>query len=176
MPAPAHRGGLCGCRLPIHFASRLVDVAPVFGTDYQDTAYMLLVCDEEPMMANAAEVVAGDFEALAMLTRVAAIMGLGTSFTGTTHSGSMAEHMISHTPRLLVGSSTIISSFSKCLTDYAYNISKLTEIQRALLSQALRRQIVDSNASLASKVLAQRDLGSSISASAFPTRPEIYPP
>jgi glycerol-1-phosphate dehydrogenase [NAD(P)+] len=40
--------------------------------------------------------VAGDFEALAMLTRIAAIMGLGTSFTGTTHSGSMAEHMISH--------------------------------------------------------------------------------
>ena len=31
-----------------------------------------------------------------MLTRIAAIMGLGTSVTGTTHSGSMAEHMISH--------------------------------------------------------------------------------
>ncbi len=67
-----------------------------FGTDYQDTAYTLLAYDEEPMLANAAKVVAGDFEALAMLTRIAAIMGLGTSFTGTTHSGSMAEHMISH--------------------------------------------------------------------------------
>jgi glycerol-1-phosphate dehydrogenase [NAD(P)+] len=67
-----------------------------FGTDYQDTAYTLLAYDEKPMMANAAKVVAGDFEALAMLTRTAAIMGLGTSFTGTTHSGSMAEHMISH--------------------------------------------------------------------------------
>jgi len=67
-----------------------------FGTDYQDTAYTLLAYDEEPMMANAAKVVAGDFEALAMLTRIAAIMGLGTSFMGTTHSGSMAEHMISH--------------------------------------------------------------------------------
>jgi len=31
-----------------------------------------------------------------VLTRIAAIMGLGTSFTGTTHSGSMAEHMMSH--------------------------------------------------------------------------------
>jgi glycerol-1-phosphate dehydrogenase [NAD(P)+] len=67
-----------------------------FGTDYKDTAYTLLAYDEEPMMANAAKVVAGDFDALAMLTRIAAIMGLGTSFTGTTHSGSMAEHMISH--------------------------------------------------------------------------------
>src|ERR1700733_940094 len=67
-----------------------------FGTDYKDTAYTLLAYDEEQMMANAAKVVAGDFEALAMLTRIAAIMGLGTSFTGTTHAGSMAEHMISH--------------------------------------------------------------------------------
>jgi glycerol-1-phosphate dehydrogenase [NAD(P)+] len=39
--------------------------------------------------------VEGDFDALATLTRVSAIMGLGTSFTGTTHVGSMAEHMIS---------------------------------------------------------------------------------
>jgi len=31
-----------------------------------------------------------------MLTRISAIMGLGTRFTNTTHSGSMAEHQISH--------------------------------------------------------------------------------
>ncbi len=68
----------------------------LLGTDYKDTAYTLLAYDEEPMMANAARVVEGDFEALARLTRIAAIMGLGTSFTGTTHAGSMAEHMISH--------------------------------------------------------------------------------
>src|ERR1700722_4927560 len=68
----------------------------LFGTDYKDTAYTLLAYDEEPMIADAAKMVAGDFEALAMLTRIAAIMGLGTSFTGTTHVGSMAEHMISH--------------------------------------------------------------------------------
>ena len=58
-----------------------------FGTDYQDTAYTLLAYDEEPMMANAAKVVAGDFEALAMLTRIAAIMGLGTSFYGNNPFG-----------------------------------------------------------------------------------------
>jgi glycerol-1-phosphate dehydrogenase [NAD(P)+] len=67
-----------------------------FGTDYKDTAYTLLAYDEKSMIANAAKIVAGDFEAVAMLTRIAAIMGLGTSFTGTTHVGSMAEHMISH--------------------------------------------------------------------------------
>ena len=48
------------------------------------------------MISNADKIVSGEFEALAMLTRIAALMGLATSFTGTTHVGSMAEHMISH--------------------------------------------------------------------------------
>jgi glycerol-1-phosphate dehydrogenase [NAD(P)+] len=68
----------------------------LFDSAYKDTAYTLLAYDEESMMTNADRIVIGDSEALAMLTRSAAIMGLGTSFTGTTHSGSMAEHMISH--------------------------------------------------------------------------------
>jgi len=45
-----------------------------FGTDYQDTAYTLLAYDEEPMMANAAKVVAGDFEALADPERQASFL------------------------------------------------------------------------------------------------------
>ncbi len=67
-----------------------------FGTPYDETAYTLLAYDEEPMITAAEKIVSGDFEALAMLTRIAALMGLATSFTGTTHVGSMAEHMISH--------------------------------------------------------------------------------
>lgn len=68
----------------------------LFDTPYDETAYTLLAYDEESMMANAGRIVTGDFEALAMLTRIAALMGLATSFTGTTHVGSMAEHMTSH--------------------------------------------------------------------------------
>lgn len=68
----------------------------LFGTPYSDTAYSLLSVDEDTMIAQAQGLVDGDLEALATLTRVSAIMGLGTSFTGTTHVGSMAEHMISH--------------------------------------------------------------------------------
>ncbi len=68
----------------------------LFGTKYDETAYTLLAYDEEAMIASAEKIVSGDFEALAMLTRIAALMGLATSFTGTTHVGSMAEHMISH--------------------------------------------------------------------------------
>jgi glycerol-1-phosphate dehydrogenase [NAD(P)+] len=68
----------------------------LFGTPYSETAYVLLAADEDMMVENAAGIMSRDFEALATLTRVSAIMGLGTSFTGTTHVGSMAEHMISH--------------------------------------------------------------------------------
>lgn len=68
----------------------------LLGTPYSETAYELLAIDEDGMIAAAPRLMEGDFEALARLTRVSAIMGLGTSFTGTTHVGSMAEHMISH--------------------------------------------------------------------------------
>ncbi|MEO1103982.1 MAG: iron-containing alcohol dehydrogenase, partial [Pseudomonadota bacterium] len=68
----------------------------LFGTDYIDVPYTLLAIDEDTMIENAAKIRAGDPDALAVLTRVSAVMGLSTSFTGTTHVGSMAEHMISH--------------------------------------------------------------------------------
>lgn len=68
----------------------------LFGTPYSETAYALLSVDEARMIDHAEGILSGDFAALAMLTRVSAIMGLGTSFTGTTHVGSMGEHMISH--------------------------------------------------------------------------------
>ena len=68
----------------------------LIDTPYDETAYTLLAYDEESMMANAGRILTGDFEAVAILTRIAALMGLATSFTGTTHVGSMAEHMISH--------------------------------------------------------------------------------
>lgn len=68
----------------------------LFDTPYSDAAYTLLALDEDDLIAQADGIVSGDFEALATLTRISAVMGLGTSFTGTTHVGSMAEHMISH--------------------------------------------------------------------------------
>lgn len=68
----------------------------LFGTDYTETPYTLLAYDEQDMIDNAGNMLSGDLAALGMLTRISAIMGLGTQFTETTHSGSMAEHMISH--------------------------------------------------------------------------------
>jgi len=67
-----------------------------FETPYTDTPYKLLALYENDMIKNANSMLEGDIDALGALTRIAAIMGLGTSFSETTHSGSMAEHMISH--------------------------------------------------------------------------------
>lgn len=68
----------------------------LLGTPYMETPYTLLAYDEANMMARAGDMLKGDVDALAMLTRMSTIQGLGTRFTSSTHSGSMAEHMISH--------------------------------------------------------------------------------
>ena len=65
-------------------------------TDYKPTPYALLALYEQEMIDGAKQIADGDIEALGMLTRISAIMGLGTSFTQTTHVGSMGEHGISH--------------------------------------------------------------------------------
>ncbi|MEM0907336.1 MAG: iron-containing alcohol dehydrogenase [Pseudomonadota bacterium] len=78
----------------------------LFGSDYSDVAYTLLAIDEDHLIEKAGAIQNGDPDGLATLTRVAAIMGLSTSFTGTTHVGSMAEHMISHTIDMFAESQT----------------------------------------------------------------------
>lgn len=76
----------------------------LFETPYSETPYTLLAYDEADMIANADQMRNGDLDAMGMLTRISAILGLGTRFTGTTHSGSMAEHMISHYIDMFAGS------------------------------------------------------------------------
>jgi glycerol-1-phosphate dehydrogenase [NAD(P)+] len=97
----------------------------LFDSAYDETAYTLLAYDEEPMIANAAKIVTGDFEALAMLTRIAALMGLATSFTGTTHVGSMAEHMISHYIDMFAGDSHPRTSHGEQVGVATLTMSKL---------------------------------------------------
>ena len=76
----------------------------LFDTPYTETPYTLLAYDEPAMIDNASRMLSGDLDALGMLTRISAIMGLGTRFTDTTHSGSMAEHQISHYIDMFAGS------------------------------------------------------------------------
>jgi len=65
-------------------------------TDYKTTPYELLSLYENKMIQSASQIADGEIDALALLTLISAIMGLGTSFTQTTHVGSMGEHGISH--------------------------------------------------------------------------------
>ena len=68
----------------------------LLGTSYHDTVYHLLAPDEPELMADPEAVAARDVDAIARVTRMNGLMGLGTAFAGTTHHGSMAEHMLSH--------------------------------------------------------------------------------
>ncbi|MGH1481951.1 MAG: iron-containing alcohol dehydrogenase [Geminicoccales bacterium] len=76
----------------------------LLDTHYDDTVYHLLAPDEAILLADADRVAAGDIEAIAMVTRMNGLMGLGTSFGRSTHHGSMAEHMLSHYIDMFAGS------------------------------------------------------------------------
>lgn len=75
----------------------------LFGRSYDDTPYLLLAYDEGRLLDDAARLHGGEIEPLAVLTRVCALMGIATCFTGSTHFGSMAEHMISHSIDMFAG-------------------------------------------------------------------------
>ena len=97
----------------------------LFDTPYSETPYVLLAYDEAHMLDAAGALSEGSFDFLATLTRIAAIMGLGTSFTGTTHSGSMAEHMMSHYFDMFAGSAHPGTSHGEQVGVTTLTVSKL---------------------------------------------------
>lgn len=104
----------------------------LFDTPYEDTPYALLAIDEPEMIRRAPDMLTGDIDALAMLTRISAIMGLGTSFTETTHSGSMHEHMISHYIDMFAGNKHPRTSHGEQVGIATVTMSRL---QNAMLSE-----------------------------------------
>lgn len=68
----------------------------LLGTDYWREPYLIELPDEAELNARAAGVGAGDVTAIGYLYRVLTLCGLGISFTGVSHHGSMGEHQISH--------------------------------------------------------------------------------
>lgn len=65
-------------------------------TPYSDIPYVLLAHDEDNLFNNARLLLERDFDTLAALVRTCVLNGLGSAVVGTTHPGSMGEHMISH--------------------------------------------------------------------------------
>jgi len=68
----------------------------LLGTAYDETPYLIQREDEPRLLARAGALPEGDHEAMATLVRVLVLGGLGIVITGSSRSGSMGEHGISH--------------------------------------------------------------------------------
>jgi glycerol-1-phosphate dehydrogenase [NAD(P)+] len=68
----------------------------LLGTSYSNTPYALIQQDEPRMIATAAGIVSHNADAIGHLHRVMILTGFGNCFTGSSHSGSMGEHQVSH--------------------------------------------------------------------------------
>ncbi|WP_237153922.1 iron-containing alcohol dehydrogenase [Oryzibacter oryziterrae] len=75
----------------------------LLGTSYSDTPFQLQAADEDRMLKLAGRLAWRDPEAYVALARILVLTGMGSFVTGTSHSGSMAEHMISHSIDMLAG-------------------------------------------------------------------------
>lgn len=68
----------------------------LLGTAYFQQPYTIQAADEIELNKRAEDLPKGDIEAMGYLYRVLTLCGLGISFTGISHHGSMGEHQISH--------------------------------------------------------------------------------
>jgi glycerol-1-phosphate dehydrogenase [NAD(P)+] len=63
---------------------------------YSEIPYLLQIEDEPALLDHAAAMVAGDPAAIAALTRLLVLAGLGMAIAGSSAPASMGEHLISH--------------------------------------------------------------------------------
>ncbi len=68
----------------------------LLNTPYFESPYDLQLVDEPKLFAAAPRLLSGDLDAMASLVDVLTLGGLGVIVSGTSHSGSMGEHGISH--------------------------------------------------------------------------------
>ena len=68
----------------------------LLGTTYEQGPFDIQAAYEPTLLDNAEGLVTGDLAAMRSLTDMLTLGGFGVLFTHTSHSGSMAEHSISH--------------------------------------------------------------------------------
>lgn len=92
LPAAGLGDSLCRPTAKVDWlaAHRLLD------TSYSETPYDLLVEDEKRMIETAPGLAKHSIEANGHLYRVLVLTGFGNVITGSSHSGSMGEHQVSH--------------------------------------------------------------------------------
>ncbi len=100
LPAAGLGDSLCRPTAKVDWlaAHRLLD------TSYSETPFDLLLEDEKKMIESAAGLSSHSVEANGHLYRVLILTGFGNVITGTSHSGSMGEHQVSHWIDMFAGS------------------------------------------------------------------------
>ncbi len=82
------------CRSPAQIDWRLAD--RLLGAGYSETPFALQKADEPVLLQGAVGLRDGDRAAMRALVHILVLTGLGVCITGTSHHGSMGEHLISH--------------------------------------------------------------------------------
>ncbi len=72
-------------------------------TFYDETPFALQYEDEKILLNHSQKILTGDEETLAALSRMTLLNGIAAIIIGSTHAGSMGEHLISHYIDMFMG-------------------------------------------------------------------------
>ncbi|MFN0114093.1 MAG: iron-containing alcohol dehydrogenase [Paracoccaceae bacterium] len=86
--------GDCLCRTTAQVDWRLS--AALLGTPYREVPFLMQAPYETHLLAEAKGIGTGAPEAIETLYAMLLLVGLGSVYTGTSHHGSMSEHLVSH--------------------------------------------------------------------------------
>ena len=73
------------------------------NTEYDETPFALQYEDERLLLNNSYKILEGDYDTLAALSRMTLLNGIAAIIIGSTHAGSMGEHLISHYIDMFMG-------------------------------------------------------------------------
>jgi len=73
------------------------------STEYDETPFALQYEDERLLLDNSYKILEGDYDTLAALSRMTLLNGIAAIIIGSTHAGSMGEHLISHFIDMFMG-------------------------------------------------------------------------
>ena len=75
----------------------------LLNTKYDETPFALQYEDEAFLLKNSKKILQGDYDTLAALSRMTLLNGIAAIIIGSTHAGSMGEHLISHYIDMFMG-------------------------------------------------------------------------
>ena len=75
----------------------------LLNTNYDETPFALQYEDEAFLLGNSKKILQGDYDTLAALSRMTLLNGIAAIIIGSTHAGSMGEHLISHYIDMFMG-------------------------------------------------------------------------